>query len=108
MKKLVYTAIIALGTLGVVNAQETETQTKGEIALNTEVAVDTQIQDKFVSIENADVPVAIQKAMATDFEGATLTKAFVNSKNEFKLMIVTAADAEKTVYATEKGEWIEK
>jgi|TARA_R110002020_G_scaffold30237_1_gene95123 hypothetical protein len=120
MKKLMLTAIFALGTLTAMQAQEKEV----EVETNVEVQDPTQQEDTklmakmeantqaFKEIQVADLPAAVAKAVATDFKGATVTKAYVNKSQEFKLVLETATDekkvATKTVFATKEGAWIKK
>ena len=64
--------------------------------------------EEYVEIKATDLPQEVQTALSKDFEGATLNKAYINSKNEYKLTLTTAEDTEATVYATAEGEWIKK
>lgn len=107
MKKIIYTAVIALGAIGFTNAQATT-----PVAANTEASVEVKaeslLQEKYVEIKATDLTQEVQTALSKDFEGATLNKAYINSKNEYKLTLTTAEDTEATVYATAEGEWIKK
>lgn len=128
MKKLLLTAVVALGTLTAMQAQE-----KKEVTVETTVEVqdptiavqeevvqeDAKLMAKaevtpvaFKEIKVSELPAAVTKAVATDFKGATVQKAYVNEKKEFKLVLVTGAkdakEATKTVFASKDGEWIKK
>jgi len=117
MKKLILTAVFALGTLTAINAQETEvptqeptteeaTQNDAQLIAKVEVADQT-----FKQIKVAELPAPVAKAVATDFEGATVTKAYTNDKGEYKLVVATEVEGkkvDKTLYANSKGEWIKK
>ena len=98
MKKIILTAAIALGTLTAMNAQEKKTETMA--MTKTEVKTTVAVQDNYKAITAEKLPQAVKEA--------TLTKAFANDKDEYKLVITTADKAEKTVYANSKGEWIKK
>lgn len=53
------------------------------------------------------LPQAVQDAFKADFKTATLDKAYVNEKQEYKLEF-TFDGAASTVYADKAGNWIEK
>ena len=102
MKKLMITALFAVASLTVAQAQET-----ASINTNVETTIKATTQD-FVAVDLKNVPPAILKAVTTDFESATLAKAWKNEKNEYKLELVSLDDKVMQVYANSKGEWIKK
>ena len=129
MKKLLLTAVVALGTLTAMQAQEKEVEV--EVETNVEVQDPTNAMQEevvqedakllakaeatpvaFKEIKVSELPAAVTKAVATDFKGATVQKAYVNEKKEFKLVLATGADdakaATKTVFASKDGAWIKK
>lgn len=107
MKKLMITAVFALATLTATTAQETASlNTKAEATI-TEATITVANQD-YVAVELKEVPQAILKAVSVDFEGATLSKAWKNAKNEYKLELLTADEKVMSVHANSKGEWLKK
>lgn len=121
MKKLIFTAVFALGTLTAIQAQEKEVEVQDPTNAVQEETVkeDAKLLAKaeaqpvaFKEIKVSEIPAAVSKALATDFKGATVQKAYVNEKQEFKLVLATnakdAKEATKTVFASKEGEWIKK
>lgn len=119
MKKVLLTAVFALGTLTAIQAQEKEVE--AQVETNEEVTVEGDAQliakadinvQAFQEIDVTELPEAVTAAVATDFKGATVQKAFVNEKNEFKLVLQTAVEegkaSSKTVFVTNEGVWIKK
>ncbi|QIE59980.1 hypothetical protein G5B37_10520 [Rasiella rasia] len=118
MKKLMLTAVIALGTFVAVQAQEKEVivETQAEVQNPTQqedakmMAKAEVSKESFKEIKASELPTAVLKAVAADFEGATVEKAYVNDKKEFKLVLQTISSdkklATKTVFASKDGTWI--
>ena len=114
MKKLLLTAIIALGTFAALQAQETENQ-------NPTLEVQEEVEPKdatliakanvqtFKEVKISELPKAVTDAVAKDFAGASVQKAYVNEKSQFKL-VLSSGDAKKaaskTVFVTKDGKWI--
>jgi len=120
MKKLLLTAVFAFGTLTAVTAQDTkevkETQEvqKEPTAMNeTPVKAEkpatliAEVQD-YKEVAVAEVPQAVTDAVAKQFAGSKLTKAWLNEKGEYKLEVVAEGKKPQTVYANSEGEWIKK
>jgi len=101
MRKLIIALAIAFGTLTVTNAQSSspDTPTKAQVA---------SVQDDYKEVKVSELPQAVKDAIAKDLEGAIVSKAYANQKGEFKLVVTTADNASKTIFANEKGEWIKK
>lgn len=77
-----------------------------ETGMETTMEQTEQSQD-FQEITTDKLPAAVTKAVEQDYAGATVSKAYINEKNEFKLVLETEAGAEPmTVYADANGEWI--
>ena len=117
MKKVLLTTVFALGTLTAIQAQETEDQnpTKVEATVSQEqedkmlAKVEATSQD-FKEVTRDELPAAVAEAVATDFKGATVQKAYVNEKEQYKLVLSTNAKGlkagTKTVFATKEGKWL--
>ena len=105
MKNLIMTVAVAgtmlFATQAVTAQEETGTETTMEQT--------TQSQDQdYKEITTDKLPAPVTKAVETDFAGATVSKAYINEKKEYKLVLETEAGAEpQTVYANAQGEWIE-
>lgn len=99
MKKLFFAAVLSLGSLTAF-AQEGE-----DVAVqSTEVAV---AQDDFTAIETSALPEAVTNAVATNYPSATINKAYVNAKEQYKLEVSLEDGTAGTLYADKDGNWIE-
>ncbi|WP_051285261.1 hypothetical protein [Aequorivita capsosiphonis] len=132
MKKLILSAAIVLGGLTAVTAQtdkevtamnekpQTAVEAQVESRLDaaqdventaveevaaTEVAAADVVQD-YKEVKSADLPQAVKDAVAADFDGAAISKAYVNAQGDYKIELATADAKQATVYANAKGEWI--
>lgn len=75
---------------------------------NTNEIVNTVAIDKdYKEISVDQVPQAVKDAVAKDYAGATIAKAYVNSNKEYKLEL-TAGGESKKVFADAAGNWISK
>ena len=99
MKKVVLTAAIILGGL--------TTFATSAFAISQTDEIIMIVQDDYKEIKTDSIPQAVKDALAADFQTATLNKAYVNHKQEYKLEI-TVDGAASTVYADKDGNWIEK
>ena len=99
MKKVVLTAAIILGGLTTFATSAFAISQKDEIIMT--------VQDDYKEIKTDSIPQAVKDALAADFQTATLNKAYVNHKQEYKLEI-TVDGAASIVYADKDGNWIEK
>lgn len=99
MKKLVFAASLLVGSLTAF------AYTSPVVPVNQGIVI--TVQDEYKEIKVSELPTAITDAFAKDFPGGTIDKAFVNSEKKYKLE-VTTAETSTTLYANEKGEWIEE
>ncbi|MBC9797165.1 hypothetical protein [Sinomicrobium weinanense] len=97
MKKLFVAAALVLGGFA----------TQAATSINANDVAIVVNQEEFKEIAAEEVPKAITDALAKDYEGATLNKAYVNEAKEYKLE-VTIGDQTGVLYANENGEWIQK
>lgn len=100
MKKVFLVAALSLGTMTAF-AQESET-TIEEVA--TEVM---EAQDAFAEVAIEELPEAITAALATDYPGATIAKAYVNEAAQYKLEVAKEDGIAIEMYADAEGNWIE-
>ncbi|MCL8008750.1 hypothetical protein M8845_15075 [Gelidibacter japonicus] len=99
MKKIVLTVAIVLGGLS--------TYATTAFPMNQTEKFELVAQEEFKEIKAETLPQAVKDALAKDFQTATLNKAYVNDKQEYKLEI-TLDGAASTVFADKDGNWIEK
>lgn len=132
MKKLILSAAIVLGGLTAATAQsdkevtamseqpqtavEAQVENRLDAAQDVEtivveetttskVAVKNAVQD-YKEVKASELPQAVKDAAAADFDGATISKAYVNAKGDYKIELTTADAKQATAYANAKGEWI--
>ncbi|OAB79998.1 hypothetical protein [Cochleicola gelatinilyticus] len=124
MKKLMLTAVFAFGTLTAVNAQDAkevkevqkeptamnQTPVKAEkpATLKAEVKTEAEVVQDYKEVAVADVPQTVTDAVAKQFAGSKVTKAWLNEKGEYKLEVTAEGKKAQTLYANSKGEWIKK
>ncbi|MBJ7882102.1 hypothetical protein [Gelidibacter salicanalis] len=99
MKKVILSAAIVLGGLSSFAAPAITANQIDELVMTA--------QEEYKEIKAEDLPQAVKDALAADFQNATLDKAYVNEKFEYKLEL-TIEESASTVYADKDGNWIEK
>ncbi|UGU14782.1 hypothetical protein LS482_13885 [Sinomicrobium kalidii] len=97
MKKLFVAAVLVLGGFA----------TQAATTVNSDGIAIVASQEEFKEIAVEEVPEAISAALAKDYKGATISKAYVNEAKEYKLEIAMG-DKTGVLYANESGEWIQK
>lgn len=99
MKKLILVVVILAGGISSfafpTNRLSNETTTVVKIESFTEISLD-------------ELPDAIKTAVQNDFASATLSKAYVNESEQYKLILVNEDGSESTVYADKDGNWIDE
>ncbi len=108
MKKSILAIAIALGSLTAVQAQDKAMEQTSTNDAKATLSAQTPAQDDFKQIKATELQKPVLEAVAKEFEGATVSKAYKNEQGEYKLVLATAEKAEQTVYANSKGEWIKK
>jgi len=99
MKKLILASVFAF--IGVTAfAQESET------AMATPTVVEAT-QDGFSEIKLDKLPEAVAAAVTKNYPTATIDKASVNDKKQYKLEVSLQDGTPGTLYADENGNWIE-
>lgn len=97
MKKVILTALFAFSTLSLF-----------AFTLNANPTFFTVVvENEFKEIAPSEVAKPVLEAVARDFKGATIQRAFINEKKEYKLEL-TLGEVTKTVYADANGNWINK
>ncbi|WP_313112838.1 hypothetical protein [Aequorivita sediminis] len=119
MKRLILSTAIVLGGLTAVTAQSdkevtamneqkyaTLTQVEEKVEAAQDLKLSANAVQDFKEVKASELPEAVQNAVANDFDGATISKAYVNAKGDYKIELTTADAKKATVYANAKGEWI--
>ncbi|WP_461533604.1 hypothetical protein [Sinomicrobium sp.] len=98
MKKLVFTSVLALGSLTAINAT---------VPIFHDGIMDVVLQEEYTEISASELPQPVKNALALDYRNAILDKASVNDNNEYKLEVDIDGTA-VSLYASESGEWMPK
>lgn len=112
MKRLILSTAILLGGLTAVTAQ-TEKKSLATATEKTQTVVkqaptlSNAVQD-YKEVNVSEVPQAVKEVVAKNFSDATLSKAYVNAKGDYKLQLTTADLKEAIVYTDAKGELVKK
>ncbi|GAA3629040.1 hypothetical protein GCM10022397_13110 [Flavivirga jejuensis] len=72
---------------------------------NAEITITMNEEFKEISLDK--LPEAVIKAVKKDFATATISKAYVNSSEQYKLLI-TVEKSESTFYIDKDGNWLEE
>nr|WP_294783711.1 hypothetical protein [uncultured Flavobacterium sp.] len=96
MKNLFLSAAIVLGSL-------TSFASTSPITIVKTISV----QDDYTEIKVVEVPAAITDALKKAYPDAVLTKAFKNTKSEYKLE-VAVGDKTGNLFANADGTWIKQ
>ncbi|WP_405412359.1 hypothetical protein [Maribacter sp. Asnod1-A12] len=99
MKKLVFATALAIGSLTIGTAAT-------PIIFHDGIMEDVFLQD-YTEIAASDLPAPIVNALATDYAGAMLNKAYVDDDNNYKLEISSQDGASAVVYADAEGNWLQ-
>jgi len=70
-------------------------------------AITVSITEEFKEVALENVPAEVTAAVAKDFSTATISKAYVNSKEQYKLEI-TMDGTDSVVYADKDGNWLKE
>ena len=101
MKKLILSAIL-LGSISTF-AQEAKTKdTKATMDSTSKMA-----QENYKEVKAEELPEALKTSLKAGYPDATVTKAYINDKKEYK-MDIAVGDQKATVYADAQGNWLKK
>ncbi|MFV0541421.1 MAG: hypothetical protein ACK5MZ_09330 [Aestuariibaculum sp.] len=98
MKKLFLTAAILIG--GATTFALPVNMLSNEI-------ITISVNEGFTEISLDQLPEAVKAAVEKDFANATLSKAYVNASEQYKL-VLSIDENESTVYADKDGNWLEE
>ena len=76
-----------------------------QIPATPETSINIVMNDEFTEVAVDKLPEAVTNAVKTDFETATISKAYVNPSEQYKLELTTN-DASSTVYVDKDGNWV--
>lgn len=130
MKKLILSTAILLGALTAVTAQEKKLSTMDSKETKVETKVETQTNNakdlksaqssqvkqtklttskavqNYKQVQLSEVPQVVTDAVARDFDGASISGAYINAQGDYKIELSTADNKKATAYSNSKGEWI--
>jgi len=98
MKNLFLSATIILGGL---------TSFASTSPVSNTIVKTISIQDEYTEIKLEEVPAAVTDALKKAYPDAVLSKAYKNTKSEYKLD-VTVGDKVGSLFANADGSWIKK
>ncbi|WP_086475823.1 hypothetical protein [Arenibacter amylolyticus] len=99
MKKILFVAALSLGSLTAF-AQEGEATEEATVKVSI-------VQDDFSAIETSELPEAVSNAVATNYPTATIEKAYVSKKEQYKLELALEDGTAATFFADKDGNWID-
>ncbi|MEO9512425.1 MAG: hypothetical protein ABJN84_17310 [Flavobacteriaceae bacterium] len=100
MRKLFFTAALSLVGLTAMAQEET-----AELQAD-EITMETTAQD-FEEISVSDLPEAVTSSVEKDYPTATVSKAYKNEADQYKLELSLEDGTSGTLYADAQGNWIE-
>ncbi|WP_309608537.1 hypothetical protein [Flavobacterium sp.] len=103
MKKLILSAIL----LGSISTFAQEAKTTKETKVTTTEATSKSSQENYKEVKSEELPEALKTSLKAGYPDATVTKAYVNDKKEYK-MDIAVGDQKATVYADAQGNWLKK
>ncbi|WP_394748430.1 hypothetical protein [Spongiimicrobium salis] len=98
MKKVIFTAALAFGCLSTILAST-------PIILSE--IMEARVSQDFKEIKIEELPETITAALAKDYPGATIDKAYVNEEEKYKLEVTREDGTSIELYADAEGNWIE-
>lgn len=107
MKKIVLTMLAATAMLFTV---ESVTAQVYEEAPTQQPEIQEQKED-MEKIEVQELPDKVQQAVERDFQGSSISEAYVKEKDgekKYKLVLTTQEGESKELFADEEGNWIDK
>lgn len=106
MKKIFLTTLAATAMLFTVETATAQVYEEGTAQEELQ-----QQKDEMQKIEVQELPEEVQQAVERDFQGATISEAFVEEKEgekKYKIVLTTQEGETKELYADAQGNWIDK
>jgi hypothetical protein len=98
MKKLILTVAILAGGMSTFAMPNT---------ILPQETINVVVNDEFKEIAVDKLPAAVSSAIKNDFSTATISKAYVNTSEQYKLEL-NLNGSTSTVYADKDGNWLEE
>lgn len=96
--------VFLLSALAFASLTTYATNSVNSIETSTEISL---FQEEFKEIKTTDIAQPVLDALKKDFADAKVSNAYVNEKNEYKLVLVIGEKTE-TVYADATGKWLKR
>lgn len=100
MKKLVFATALTIGSFATISAA-------ASTPIFHDGIMEAIMAGEFTEINVSEVPAAISEALAADYLGATITKAYKNEEAQFKIEIIKEDGAAAVLHADAEGNWID-
>lgn len=100
MKNLILSVSLAMGTFALF-PQNLDKQPK------TATKVTAPIQDGFIQIATNKVPTTICRTLAMEMPNVTISKVYLNDKNQYKLEVAQEDGTISALYTDAQGHWID-
>ncbi|CAM3919426.1 MULTISPECIES: hypothetical protein [Flavobacterium] len=97
MKRIILLAIFGFASISTFSVEK-NTSVKTQI---------TVAQEEYKELPVDKLPTAVKEAVKKDFEGAVITKAYINEDKEYKLELQLET-VTQTVFIDANGYWLEK
>lgn len=107
MKKTLLTLVAAAAMIFSVQTATAQVTGEERAAMEQEA----QQQDDFELIEVQDLPNEVNQAVERDFQGATVSEAYVKEKDgekKYRVVLTTEQGQTRELYADAQGNWIDK
>lgn len=107
MKKIFLTTLAATAMLFTVESATAQVYEEG----STQQEEVQQQKDEMQKIEVQELPEEVQQAVERDFQGATISEAYLKEKEgekTYKIVLTTQEGETRELYADAEGNWIDK
>lgn len=121
MKKMIFTVAILVGGISSVAAQtkdwpklndqpQTTVEAKAEsrmiVANKAKASTVAKVEQDHKEVKSSDLPDAVKETIAKDFDGTTISKAYVNAQGEYKIELASKNAKTATVHLDSRGSLI--
>ena len=98
--------VFLLSALAFASLTTFATTSENSIEKETVVTV-SQSQEEFKEINPSEIAQPVKDALKRDFAEATVSNAYVNEKQEYKLVLLIG-EKKETIYADANGKWLKR
>ena len=103
MRKLILTVAVTILTGGVSVSAFANDNNKN----NSDEVIVVVMNEEFKEVALTDLPEAVTNAILKDYAAATITKAYVNGSEQYKIEL-TVDEVESVVFADKEGNWLKE